>query len=264
MNLVENYNAATSAAKKSVSFTNEMESILDRGWAISSDLENGIGMDGVIITGLNPSYNETQDKSEICKYSYSDALSDIERAKKYEKYWWVKRQYWIRAKDVFGEPGDIAKNIGFIDLFPICCTSQKDFMLFDIEDRKQILKSYLILETQRAIEDLHPRVIIHSNRTSSFYWGVNQQKPWMGYISESVNMTKEDVPDEIRKLWRPDIDIRIIKDISKDERCIWKGPSQLVDKKSYLVIYKQLGYQYIKHPIEDRKVFERLFHILGV
>lgn len=260
MDLVKEYNTARQVATKSFMFSEAITTILDRGWAISSDLEKGIGRNGVLVTGINPSYDGNPGEG---KYNYSDAISYLDICEK-KKGWHIKQQYWIRAKEVFGCPGELTSNIGFIDLFPIRCKEQSDFMRFDAEDKNFILKSNLLKVTQNAIEQMCPKIIIHANKTSGYYWGIDKHSPWMGYVTESVLDSKEDIPCEIRELWRPDIDIRIITDVSKDERCIWKGPSQLVDKKSYLVIYKQLGYQYIKNPREDRKVFERLFHLLGV
>ena len=137
-------------------------------------------------------------------------------------------------------------------------------MIFDSEDSQGLLKSHLLKVTQQAIEELHPKVIIHANKTSGFYWGTVQINPWMGYVSESVLDSKYDIPDGIRKLWSPAIDIRIITGINNTKNSIWQSPSQLVGSNTYLVIYKQLGFKYIKDPLKDRKVFKDLFEQLGI
>lgn len=262
MDLILEYNKARSISETAQNnlFSNEIQSILDRGWAISTDLETGTGKNGAIITGLNPSYNNIPGDG---KYCYSEAISHLDTCRK-TKGWHIRQQYWIRARQVFGAPGELITNIGFIDLFPIRCTSQSDFIKFDSVDSKFLLKSNLLRVTQQAIEDLQPRIIIHANKTSSFYWGTDQCNPWMGYITEKVIDSKEDIPESIRKLWSPDIDIRIITGINNTDNCIWRSPSQLANTKPYLVIYKQLGYQYVKDPLKDRKVFQELFKQLGL
>lgn len=262
IDLISEYNNARFISEESLNkpFSDKIQAILNRGWAISTDIETGMGHNGVIITGLNPSYDNIPGTG---KYNYSSAISNLETCDK-TKGWHTKLQYWIRAKQVFGAPGELISNIGFIDLFPIRCTSQADFMIFDSEDSQGLLKSHLLKVTQQAIEELHPKVIIHANKTSGFYWGTVQINPWMGYVSESVLDSKYDISDGIRKLWSPEIDIRIITGINNTKNSIWQSPSQLVGSNTYLVIYKQLGFKYIKDPLKDRKVFKDLFEQLGI
>ena len=66
-------------------------------------------------------------------------------------------------------------------------TSQKDFMKDNIIPIS--LKVALLEVTISAIEELAPRLIINPNKGSSVYWGLNKNKPWMGY-----NMIEQDNP----------------------------------------------------------------------
>lgn len=77
--------------------------------------------------------------------------------------------------------------VAYLDLFPIRMTSQKDFMKDNIIPIS--LKVALLEVTISAIEELAPRLIINPNKGSSVYWGLNKNKPWMGY-----NMIEQDNP----------------------------------------------------------------------
>ena len=54
------------------------------------------------------------------------------------------------------------------------------------------LKAELLRVTQFELERLRPKLIIHANKTSSFYYGTDPVFPWMGY-----DLEKEVVSGEI-------------------------------------------------------------------
>lgn len=124
---------------------------------------------GILITGINPSFN---------KYFYSPDATFFETANTNGSDYWSTKKNMV---DIFR--GEVA----YLDLFPIRMTSQKDFMKDNIIPIS--LKVALLEVTISAIEELAPRLIINPNKGSSVYWGLNKNKPWMGY-----NMIEQDNP----------------------------------------------------------------------
>lgn len=65
--------------------------------------------------------------------------------------------------------------------------------------QENIFRGRLLEISQKHIEELAPKLIVHANRDSMYYWGINKnadgekvqynntQDPWMGYKVERVN-----------------------------------------------------------------------------
>lgn len=81
-----------------------------------------------------------------------------------------------------------------MDLLPIHITDENEvksifFTSDDSPERKFISK--LVMTTQNFIEDLRPKLIIHSNVGSSFLWGLNKDTGWMGYTLQPISLRTE-------------------------------------------------------------------------
>lgn len=259
-NLAELYDIALQDAKEEgLILSEKMELILDRKWAVSSDLENGLGAGGVLITGSNPSFDLAKEVPpfKLQYYSMSDACLNS------------KLQYWRLAKQLFYD--NVRKhNIGFVDLFPIRCTDQNDFECFDSADPKKILKRNLLQVTQNAIESLSPKVIIHANKKSGYYWGTDKDNPWMGYdfgeISDSDLPNKERIASLLAT--NKGIDARIITGTSNSPLSIRKNKEEasILENHTIVIFYCQLGYQFISNErkLYDAAFFRELFDLIGV
>lgn len=269
--LMQLYDKAVEQAKKEgLIFSDKIVEILDRKWAVSNDLENGIGRNGVVITGINPSYDPKYEGPQY--YSFSSACNrivELESGIVHRKYWKIKEQYWIIAKDLFYD-NVLSRNIGFVDLFPIRCTDQKDFEHFDFTDTEKILKRNLLQVTQQEIEKLSPRLIVHANKRSGFYWGIDRSKPWMGYefgdINDSEIQNKEQISSLLSR--NKEIEARIITGKSHDDRVICKNKEQVSSLANHTIVlfYCQLGYQQLSNERrqKDKAFFRELFELLGV
>lgn len=147
-----------------------LETILQRGFWIC--LDNPIG--GILLVGVNPSF----DGEKEAKNCSLNECHDFGRCR-----------HWDRWKDNLR---DIIKEnrVSYIDLFPLRVTKQKhEFERFVPLE----LKAELLRKTQLEIERLRPRLIIHANTASMFYYGLNHDNPWMGY-----DLEKKDLPLELK------------------------------------------------------------------
>jgi len=175
MNSLENeyYSAIKkweSKDKKTWSSNNEqnaivLDEILARGFWLC--LNNPVK--GILLSGVNPSYKFKEEKAVYCSFN------ECSRG-----YWirWSKNLQYYKSK----------KAVGYIDLFPLRASNQKE------EFEKFVpleLKADLLRVTQTEIERLKPQLIIHANKTSLFYYGTDQEHPWMGYDLEPMNITAE-------------------------------------------------------------------------
>ena len=124
---------------------------------------------GILITGINPSFNGDY---------YSPDATFLETDNTNSSDYWSTKKAMV---DIFRE------EVAYLDLFPIRMTLQKDFMNDNIIPLS--LKVALLEVTISAIEELVPKLIINPNKGSSVYWGLNKNKPWMGY-----NMIEQDSP----------------------------------------------------------------------
>ena len=126
-----------------------------------------------LLSGINPSFPKG-DEPKTFSYIFSRAIEDENN--KGNTYWGKKRKQYCT----------IYKEMAYLDLFPIRESRQSVFeKALPIELKKDLLEI-----TQTAIEDMKPRLIIHANRASLYYWGLAPQTPWMGYSFELVEPDK--------------------------------------------------------------------------
>ena len=174
MNLLENnycnaINRWENTAKETWSSNNEQYAIvLDEILARSFWLCLNNPVKGILLSGVNPSYPK-EAKAVYCSFNECSG-----------RCWsrWNQNLQYYKSKNI----------AGYIDLFPLRVSKQKK------EFEKYVpleLKAELLRVTQTEIERLKPRLIIHANKTSLFYYGTNQEHPWMGYDLEPMNITTE-------------------------------------------------------------------------
>ena len=96
-----------------------------------------------------------------------------------------RSKYWMTLKRKIGTR---LNRFGHIDLFPIHCSDEIDFLSTyrGKEETPEFKKFVALLKvTQEFIENLCPRLIVYSNASTSYLWGWPKQD-WMGYILEPV------------------------------------------------------------------------------
>jgi len=139
---------------------------------------------GILVTGINPS----GDMAANFAFSFKNALH------KSKGFWHDKAKELI---DMRYELIDELK-LSYLDLFPFHNSNQWKF----IDSLKRMSRSLdfqrCILEvTQNEIENvIKPKLIIHANASSAYYWGLNRNAMWMGYKMEKLN----DIPNSLQKL----------------------------------------------------------------
>ena len=65
-------------------------------------------------------------------------------------------------------------------------------------DIKNRYHGRLLAHTRDYIEELRPRLIIFANATARYYWGFDEENPWMGYTFKKI----ESPLDGERKKWK--------------------------------------------------------------
>lgn len=150
--------------------------ILSRGFCVCDNKRDSPREATMLLTGINPSYDAHKGMwpGRVHPYSFTA----------------VSGPYWSKKKAQFGEVWD---EMAYLDLFPIRETDQG---LFEKTFRNMIsLRRDLLEITQEAIEEMCPKMIVHANRGSMYYWGVDEHNPWMGYKLTPVGInTYPDLP----------------------------------------------------------------------
>ena len=174
--------------KRILDCTNEYlyaASILIRGF-VTCNNDSLKGRRPILLTGINPSFPIGADAhpGKVEPFIIADAVKND----KANGHWGKKRRQF----------GDLYKEMAYLDLFPIRETDQP---IFEKAFRSMLeLRSRLLSITQESIEDLAPRLIIHANRASLYYWGLVKENPWMGYEFEPVTADKYgDLPECMSK-----------------------------------------------------------------
>lgn len=125
----------------------------------------------LLLSGINPSFDERSNDRQDIPFEFAIA-EDRGRSK-----------YWSKKHNQFGgkESELVQKNMAYLDLFPLKETSQLKF--------ERVLQPYndfrmaLLKETQKEIERLNPKLIVHANKGSLYYWGLNP----ITYTKDNVN-----------------------------------------------------------------------------
>lgn len=144
--------------------SDQVKDILDRGIANCY----GNPSDGILVVGINPSDDKIRNDSDDYSFTLKDNVFPIVNPK----------GMWQLFLKIFNTQ-DLRNKVAYLDLFPIRCTSQREF---EIKFKDEIeLKVALLKVTQQEIERLRPKVILILNKHSDAYWGALSKFVWMGY-----------------------------------------------------------------------------------
>ncbi len=161
-------------------------SILLRGFVTCDN--DSIEKRPFLLTGINPSFGSHNGKwffpGGYDKFTFRDAISNSN-----------SRDYWGKKRKQFSD--DLCKTMAYLDLFPIRESDQRLFEQVFKNPKLTKLRADILSITQDAIEAMAPRLIVHANRQSMFYWGVkpaqeadvdanDYEHPWMGYKVKRV------------------------------------------------------------------------------
>lgn len=163
-------------------------SILLRGFVTCNN--DSIEKCPFLLTGINPSFGPHKGKWEFFPGGYDNpftfrkAISDSNR-----------QDYWGKKREQFGD--DLCNTMAYLDLFPIRESEQRLFEQVFKNPKLTKLRADILSITQDAIEAMAPRLIVHANRQSMYYWGVkpaqeadvdanDYEHPWMGYKVKRV------------------------------------------------------------------------------
>ena len=141
-----------------------------------------------LLTGINPSFGSIKGKwffpgGYAEPFTFRGATNSN------------SQDYWGKKRVQFGD--DLCKTMAYLDLFPIRETYQILFEQVFNNPKLTKLRADLLSITQDAIEEMKPRLIVHANRQSMYYWGVkpaqeadvdanDYEHPWMGYKVKRV------------------------------------------------------------------------------
>ena len=143
------------------------------GIAMCRNSDEAIG--GILITGINPSYNNNFPNGGI--YSLMEIMLDEKR--------YNASSYWRnKESQFFNKDYSLLEKTAYLDLFPFAQTKQKQFMK-DIQTNISFQVRALEI-TLSEIERLRPRLIIAANTSTSYYWGITETT-WLGYNLQKVN-----------------------------------------------------------------------------
>ena len=161
-------------------------SILLRGFVTCNN--DSIEKRPFLLTGINPSFGSHDGKwffpGGYKQFTFRDAISNSK-----------SQDYWGKKRVQFGD--DLCETMAYLDLFPI---RERDQILFEQvfkNPKLTKLRADILSITQDAIEAMAPRLIVHANRQSMYYWGVkpaqeadvdanDYEHPWMGYKVKRV------------------------------------------------------------------------------
>lgn len=143
-----------------------------------------------LVTGINPSFGPHDGKWEFFPGGY-DVPFSFRKATSNPK----RQDYWGKKREQFGD--DLCKTMAYLDLFPIRERDQRLFEQVFKNPKLTKLRADILSITQDAIEEMKPRLIVHANRQSMYYWGVkpaqeadvdanDYEHPWMGYKVKRV------------------------------------------------------------------------------
>lgn len=137
----------------------------------------------LLLSGINPSFDEKENNRQDILFLFAEA-KDYGRSK-----------YWSKKHNQFGGKGSelVKNNMAYIDLFPL---KESDQIKFErILRVHNDLRMSLLLETQKEIERLNPKLIVHANKSSLYYWGLNPStykkddvNKWLNYNFEEISL----------------------------------------------------------------------------
>ena len=161
-------------------------SILLRGFVTCNN--DSIEKRPFLLTGINPSFGSHDGEwffpGGYKQFTFRGAISDSK-----------PQDYWGKKRKQFSD--DLCKTMAYLDLFPIRESEQRLFEQVFKNPKLTKLRADILSITQDAIEAMAPRLIVHANRQSIYYWGVkpaqeadvdanDYEHPWMGYKVKRV------------------------------------------------------------------------------
>lgn len=152
-----------------------------------------------LLTGINPSFGSQDGEWKFFPGGYDKPFTfrgAISNSK--------PQDYWGKKRVQFGDDDDLCKSMAYLDLFPIRESDQRLFEQVFKNPKLTKLRADILSITQDAIEAMSPRLIVHANKESLYYWGIKKntpagddandhEHPWMGYKVKRV--TLETYPD---------------------------------------------------------------------
>ena len=173
-------------------------SILLRGFVVCDNSRDVPPEKKLLLTGINPSY-DPYDRSGngwgLQKGIWPGETHSFKITGD------LQGPYWKSKKHDFEK---VWNDISYLDLFPIRETNQS---LFEdaFKDLAEIRSNFLCI-TQDEIEEMQPKLIVHANKESLYYWGVKKNtpngedandevNPWMGYKVIRVTPNSYHLPD---------------------------------------------------------------------
>ena len=215
-----------------------------------------------LLTGINPSFSEGDDvwPGEIGKCDISNSNDG----------------YWKKKANQFG---DIWSQVLYLDLFPV--RERHQIKGFESAFKNEnVFRRNLLEVTQAEIESLQPRLIVHANKDSMYYWGVKKNtpigedandevNPWMGYKVKRV--TPEDYPDLPKCMLKDNRLVlfpfyEIVGFINSENRINRFNYKESSLKGSFLLEYvmdgqnkRYSGKLYKQNPIQDIREWEEIW-----
>ena len=153
--------------------------LIDRGLVVCENTHRR----GLLLTGINPSFDEKKNDKGNIFFVFSNAEDQ------------GRSRYWAKKHKQFGgRDSDLVQNhMGYLDMFPLKESRQLRF--------EKILRPYndlrmlLLKNTQEEIERIDPKLIVHANKGSLYYWGLNPttyqkdyENPLLNYDFEEINL----------------------------------------------------------------------------
>ena len=153
--------------------------VLKRGfwtcWGNNKDVD-------VLVTGINPSFTGMQHEPFP---AFAGTLEATEWYHFYPSFINCSGSHWNPILKIVANQFRVnqphEEKAAYLDLFPLRVSSQTDMDKIPVE-----LRANLLRVTQMEIEYLRPRLIVHLNKSSWFYWGIDREHPWMGYGLEKI------------------------------------------------------------------------------
>lgn len=141
--------------KENTNISQELKELLAHG------VYNGAfsNPEGILICGINPSYDNKEEKD--LPYNLLTECTG--------RYW----KPYVEMANCFPE-----NMVGYLDIFPLRATDEKGFLRIVPTD----LKAMLVAKFEEIIENsLRPKLIVYTNKSTSYLWGTDEAHPWMGY-----------------------------------------------------------------------------------
>lgn len=156
---------------------NVVKRIIEIGYTACNNDGISNSKDILVLSGINPSGTE---KPNI-PWSFQNAEDH------------GKSQYWSKKHNQFGGKFSelVQKHIAYFDLLPLIESEQG--LVEKVFKPYNSFRFQLVKITAKAIEDLKPKLIVHANKGSLYYWGLNPssftkdtKRPWLNYSFKEV------------------------------------------------------------------------------